>query len=334
MSLFKNGRSRKNLSLTRVVSAVLVLGILVLIVAEFAKYLYIAQLPKSVSSKIEPSVDKLAVVLGVAKTSLESLDAGNSGDDVVDTEESSGSGVDVKNAKVIAKVGLLADSHNDLDYLKRALDRVAKVNVDQIVYLGDYTDYGELSNLEKSKEVMDGADIPYVSLPGDHDLGETRDESNFTKVFGSSYGTLKLSGAKLMYFDNSKNYTTIEKSAMGWFANEVKDADFLFLSQPLVTGSMLRVMGMIDGIQDAAVFSQNKELLDLVRSSNVRVIISGDLHQFTKYQDPVKKDLWYYSIGAVLKSQSLEKLNLQSPRFAVLIIKEDLSYEVKDVAID
>ncbi len=354
MGLFRVTRSKKSFSLIRVISAVLVLGLLVVAVAESAKYLYVARLPKSVSTKIEPSVNKLAAVLGVAKTSLASLD--KLGSVLVDDEERStatsikssdstrdqGENRDqpaqkdqpIQKAQIVVKLALLSDSHNDLEYLEKALVKAKDYGVNEVIFLGDYTDWGELANLQKSKEVMDTSQLPYVSLPGDHDLGETRDESNFVKVFGDTYGTLKFDNIKLEYFDNSKNFTSISDPAIAWFAKEIKDANFLFLSQPLATASMSRVMGIVDGVRDEEVFAQNKELLSEVRNSNVRVIVSGDLHQFSQYKDPVKDGLWHYSVGAVLKSQSLEKLNLQSPRFAVLTIRKDLSYEIVDVPID
>lgn len=343
----------------RVISAVLVLGLLVVVVTESAKYAHNARLPKSVSTKLEPSVNKLATVLGMAKTSLESLDSVGSvlvddeerasdskdgGSDatersaVVDQsgqdDESDKKTVNQKAVKVVAKIALLSDSHNDNDYLEKALVKAKELGAERAVFLGDYTDWGELTNLQKAKEVMDTSQIPYVSLPGDHDLGETRDESNFIKVFGDTYGVTEIDGIKLVYFDNSKNFTRISDPATSWFAKEVKDTHFLFLSQPLATASMSRVMGIVDGVRDDEVFAQNKELLAEVRSGNVRVIISGDLHQFSQFKDSVKEDLWHYSVGAVLKSQSLEKLNLQSPRFALLTINDDLSYEVTDVPID
>lgn len=336
MSLFKKARSNKSLSVIRIVSAVLVLGVLVLVVAESAKYLYVVQIPESVSSKIEPSVDKLASVLGVAKSSLESLDV--TGEEAVDDPESIGEtdiGKEVPEViNTIVKVAILSDSHNDLENLNKALSKVQERDVDQIMFLGDYTDWGELSNLERSKEIMDKFGIPYISLPGDHDLGETRDESNFVKVFGKPYGMLNADGVKMTYFDNSKNYTEIGADPISWFDKEIKDTDFLFLSQPLVTESMSRVMGIVDGVKDASVYTQNIQLLEAVRSSDVKVIVSGDLHQFTKFKDPAKEGLWHYTVGAVLKSQSLEKLNLQSPRFAVLTIKKDLSYQIEDITID
>jgi len=242
--------------------------------------------------------------------------------------------VNQKAVKVVAKIAMLSDSHNDNDYLEKALIKAKELGAERAVFLGDYTDWGELTTLQKAKEVMDTSQIPYVSLPGDHDLGETRDESNFIKVFGDTYGVLGIDGIKLVYFDNSKNFTKIADPDIPWFKKEIQDSSILFLSQPLATSSMARVMGIIDGVKDETVFLQNLELLEQIRTSKVRVIISGDLHQFTYFDDPQKKDLRHYTVGAVLKSQSLEKLNLQSPRFALLTINDDLSYEVTDVPID
>ena len=333
MSIFKKTRSKKSFSLVRIVSAVLVLGVLVLIVAESAKYLYVARVPESVSSKIDPSVEKLASVLGVAKTSLDSLyTIGNifTKDDTSGTAERDSA----LSSSNVSKIAVLSDSHNDLENLKKALEKSASLAVGKIVFLGDYTDWGEEVNLEKSKVLMDEIGIDYVSLPGDHDLGETRDEANFVKVFGKTYGVWEDGGLRFMYFDNSKNFTIINPETIVWFRSKINDIDFLFLSQPLMTSDMSRVMGIIDGVKDEAVYSQNKELLEMIRTSRVRAIISGDLHSSSHLVDPVRAALQHYSVGAVLKSQSLEKLNLQSPRFAVLSISNDGSYSIDDIAID
>lgn len=343
MSWFKTTRSKKSVSLVRIISAALVLGVLVLLVAESAKYLYVARVPKSVSSKIDPSVEKLASVLGVARTSLGSLyTIGN-----IFTKDN-GEGVterpnDVKTAgnsdskiikEVVLKIAVLSDAHNDLDDLKKALEKVKSLGVQKVVFLGDYTDYGDEVSLKKSKEVMDQAGVEYLSLPGDHDIAETRDDSNFVKVFGGiTHGMWKQDGFEFMYFDNSKNSTAISSKNMEWFEKNINNIDFLFLSQPLVTSSMSRVMGIIVNVKDEMVYAQNTELLDLIRRSEVRVIMAGDLHEFSHYTDPDKPGLQHYSVGALV-AQGLSTKNMYLPRFAVLNIFSDNSYKIDDVSID
>jgi len=86
--------------------------------------------------------------------------------------------------------------------------------------------------------------------------------------------------------------------------------------------------------KDEAVHAQNLELLKAVRESGVKAVIAGDLHLFTSYQDPEKADLMHYSIGAVLKSQSVEKFNFQSPRFAVFKVFADDTFELVDTPIN
>lgn len=371
----------------RVVSAVLVLGILVLIVAESAKYLNEVRVPKAVSLKLEALSDKIAsvssfnfksrimgslarlesftgvegpadsssgggslAVTGVGGKEIFRMDGGydygadgfaqgkQEKPDVAGTFDSRSSdsvaSFEASPAEVVSRIAVLSDAHNDLDHLRKALHKAKKLGADRVVFLGDYTDWGELDKLFAAKEVMDSVGLEYASLPGDHDLGQTRDESNFVKVFGKTYGVFKVGDIKFTYYDNSKNYTKLSPAAISWFQKEIQDTDFLFLSQPLVTSSMSRVMGIINGVKDLDVFAQNNELVNMIRSSKVRVIISGDLHQFSQFRDPVRSDLWHYSVGAILKTQSLEKLNLQSPRFCVLEIKADKSYKVTDVPID
>jgi predicted phosphodiesterase len=334
MGLFKNTRSTKRVSTVRIMSAVMVLGVLVLIVAESAKYLYVAQVPESVSSKVDPSMEKLASVLGSAKTSLDSLEnIGNIFTEDVTNGVTERASNEVAR-KTVTKTAILSDSHNDLENLGKALEKARGLGVDKIVFLGDYTDWGEEVNLKKSKAVMDKAGIDYISLPGDHDLGETRDESNFVKVFGETHGLWEQGGVTFMYFDNSKNFTSISPENIKWFRDNIDGVDFLFLSQPLMTSDMSRVMGIIDGVKDEAVYAQNKELLDLVRSNNVRAIVAGDLHSFSHFVDPINSDLHHYAVGAILRSESFEKLNLQSPRFTMLTVYTDKSYTVEDTPLD
>ncbi|MBU0650097.1 metallophosphoesterase family protein [Patescibacteria group bacterium] len=334
MRLFKTSRAKKQLSATRVLSAVLVLGVLVLFVAESAKYLYVIRVPKSVSSQISKSVDKLTMVLGAAKTSLEGLEGSDEIQEIAVHDEKQGR---TEKREVVARIGILADAHDDLESLEKALLKAEHADVTQIIFLGDYTSYGDLNSLQQTKKVMDAAQIDYVSLPGDHDVAQTRDTSNFTKVYGDTYGTFELDNINFMYFDNSKNFTSIGDSAMAWFEKELSDIDFLFLSQPLMSHSMSRVMGIIDGVKEEAVFAQNRRLLTAVRNSNVKVIVAGDLHTFSKYQDPEKAELWHYTAGAVLPPQSeLEKIYRQAelPEIAVLTIFSDQSYEISQLMLD
>ncbi len=376
--VFNKGRTKRGLSFVRIISAVLVLGILVLFVAESAKYLNEARVPKSISSKLETSLATFAsVTLSVRniKDSLVALGSGfggewgdresgslamvdkiNSDDFDKKANESGNPGVTTQGpdvagvassrsqdgldafegspARIATVVAVISDAHNDLENLTRALNKAKDLGADRVVFLGDYTDYGELARLYDAKKIMDASGLPYFSLPGDHDLAETRDESNFVKDFDRTYGTYKLGDIKFMYFDNSKNYTKISESVLAWFDKEIQDTHFLFLSQPLVTDNMSRVMGIINGVKDVGVFSQNERLLRSIRNSEVRVIMSGDLHKFSQFKDPVKEDLWHYSVGAVFKTQSLDKFNIQAPRFALLSVKEDLSYKVLDIPID
>jgi|GEM_PF-6651197 hypothetical protein len=326
MSFFNKAGTKKSTGLVRMVSAVVVLGVLVLFAAETAKYLYTARIPASVSSRLDPSVDKLAAVLGAAKTSLDSLYVAGNTFTADDTTTAPAT-------ELAAKIGLFADSHTNLENLRRALIQAKSMDVARAVFLGDYTDYGEEAALADAKKVMDGSGVAYVSLPGDHDIAETRDASNFVTVFGKTFGVWEQGGYEFVYFDNSRNYTAIDAAGITWFKDHIPSADFLFLSQPLVTASMSRVMGIIDGVKDAAVYAQNEEMLALVRASTVRVIVAGDLHEFSRFVDPVRPELQHYTVGAIA-AQGLKERNAYRPRFAVLTVFTDGSYTIDDTPIE
>lgn len=231
------------------------------------------------------------------------------------------------------RVGVISDSHNQNDLLSSAIESLVEEGVDKIVHLGDLTDWGELDKLAQTKETLDKFEVAYVAIPGDHDLGETRDASNFLQIFGVKKGFFELGPYKFIYFDNSLNFTKLTFEEMRWFEKEVKEGYIVFLSQPLVSKDMTRVMGIIDEAKDLEVFSQNEELLNYIRSSDVKVIVAGDLHLSSQYEDPVKPSLWHISAGALLKSESIEKLNLQSPRVGMLEIYDDSSWIYKDIVL-
>lgn len=282
------------------------------------------------------------------------------------------------NKIVILKLAIISDVHEDIENLQKALEKAKSLNVDRLIFLGDLTDYGDVESLKKIKNIIDSYSLSYNLLPGDHDIAQTRDETNFVGVFGSNYTLLsaicKGCGpnkslnnymtnygnnvqilfkesvdywsnddclnnndcvvVRFMLFDNSKNFSTLGENKIQWFNSNIQDADILFLSQPLATKSMNRVMGIIDGVKDELVFSENLKLLSSVRKSDVRVIIAGDLHQFSYFQDPEKDGLMHYTAGALLKSQSLEKFNPQGPRIMLLYIFEDKSYSIIDTPIE
>src|SRR3990167_8157658 len=231
-------------------------------------------------------------------------------------------------------VSLMSDSHESNDLLAKALEIASQKNIGQVFYLGDYTDLGVEEALISAKKVMDNSGLKYYSLPGDHDLWKTVGPENFIKVFGKNYQSVTLSGFKFVMLDNSANYTVIDLAQMDWFTKELEDADFVLVPQPLYHSTNNRVMGVVNGEEVKEVRKQALEILALIRESEVKAVIAGDHHSSSTNTDPEKGNLKHIVVGAITKTRAGDGVvNLQTPRFSLLKIYNDDSFELEEVVL-
>lgn len=243
--------------------------------------------------------------------------------------------VELNNSKTLKfKVALFADSHNDIEYLTKALNSSKQEGVNSIFHLGDMTDLGITADLQKSKSLLDEFGMTYYAIPGDRDLWESVGPDNFIAVFGENYHTVVIDSVKFLVLDNSANYSTIPESLFKRFLNEVNTADFVLLSQPLYLSNSTKVMGVVDGEPVSRVKDQADEMLSVIRRSNVKAIISAEQHISSESTDLVNPELKHIVVGAITstindKPQSL----LQSSRYSILNIYTDNSYDIKQIIL-
>lgn len=241
-------------------------------------------------------------------------------------------------SKYEISVAILADSENDWENLRRGLNRMADLNPDVAVFLGDLTRFGSREELQEGKEILDTSGIELYVLPGDHDLadsvaqGDLSGRRNFMEIFGTNKHIYENSGQKFLLFDNSPNFTKVSEEDMEWFKQEVENSDFVFLSQPLYHPTNNRVMGIFEGEEVATVRAQALEMLESVRASTVKAVIAADQHSFSNNADPAKPELRHIVTGALV-SNSEGLRNPQSPRFTVLGIYPDGEFSVDQVVL-
>ncbi|MDO8618924.1 MAG: metallophosphoesterase family protein [Candidatus Daviesbacteria bacterium] len=233
---------------------------------------------------------------------------------------------------------LVADSHNENNYLEKALQQGKQKakNLQFVIGLGDYTDVGTVSELKNTKQFFDMAGLRYFLVPGDHDLWDARDKKNppaqnFETVFGKTSQSFIYSGAKFILFDNADNYNGVLENQMQWLSNELNKAKlsdnvsliFGFTHKPLYHPSSDHVMGM----ETPALKDQAKKIISLLKDASVNEIFAGDIHYFTRYIEPIS-GLKMTTLGAVASAK-----NTQAPRYAVVTVYEDGTYGVEDVEI-
>ena len=237
-----------------------------------------------------------------------------------------------RTAKVIYAFALVSDSHLNNEGITNALSLAKQRGVNRVFGLGDWTNYGEVNELVKTKKIFDDSGLIYEVLPGDHDLANSRDlglsaKSNFETVFGKTLMNVEELGVQFVLVDNSDIYKGL--SDEDWF--ELKN---ILLSQPPNLRFVLahktpynpdttHVMGY--GNEEITI--QAKQLLYQLESSKVNELFTGDLHHFARYSSP-RLGVRITSIGAI----SAEK-NFQGPSFAIVKVFENYSYEVENIQI-
>ena len=257
---------------------------------------------------------------------------------------------------VIGMVAILADSHiakeqkyvENKDHLRVALGKIKELGVEKVVHVGDITNWGVLGDLKETKTILDETELSYYSLPGDADLAASGGRENFLGVFDKNNYTFKVKDVKFVLLDNSANYTLIPEETMSWFAEEVKDATFVILSQPLYTeGIILPPFNYIymgntreEPTSEFLVNRQNSVreqrdvLLDLIRASDAQAVIAGDHHKSSKVVDTTRPSLEHHVVGAISSTVSKYAQSILEPQsFSVLKIYENGAYSIETIYI-
>jgi len=255
---------------------------------------------------------------------------GISGGDIGDNDSLSTS------RTVVFKASVMGDSGNDNVALKNAIGLAQSVGSNRIFYLGDYTEFGVKERLTDAKSVMDASNVMYYSLPGDRDADINANPSNYENyynVFGQPRVSVSISDIKFALLNNSANHTLIDSDTLGQFYNELKDADYVMMSQPLYhpLDSILKpTMGEIRGEVDQDVKDQADEILKKIRESNVKAIVSGDQHSFDRQEDPERESLTHVYIGPVSKDRADRGIS----SITLLNVYDDGSYSVEEIYLD
>ncbi len=232
--------------------------------------------------------------------------------------------------KPLFKFALVADSHNENDYLQKALQQVKP---DFFIGLGDYTEVGTIKELQDAKKEFDKTGIRYFVTAGDHDLWEARNRqlppyTEFVQVFGKPYQSFNFEKVRFLMIYNSDNYQGLDKDQWQWLQDELASSQdtkltLAFLHEPIYHPSSAHTMGWVSSnLKDQA-----EKLTKILKDGGVKEVFSGDIHFFGRYTEP-KTGLLMTTIGAVASQR-----NAQLPRFAVVTIYDDYSYNVEDIEI-
>ncbi len=241
----------------------------------------------------------------------------------------------VPTAPLLMKFAVIADSHTDNEDLAKALNQAKSSGVKFVIGLGDYSQVGTKEELQSAKNVITSSGLPFYGTAGDHDLWDCRNrklspDCNFTTVFGSTYQSFSDSNIRFIILYNSDNYDGIDALQMKWLGDELQRAAiaqpkqlFVFTHEPLYHPSSDHIMGK----DNSKIRDQASHVASLLKQAKVAEVFYGDTHFYGRYVDPTTS-LKMTTVGAVTRER-----NVQAPRFAIVDVYTDGSYNVEDLEI-
>ncbi len=233
------------------------------------------------------------------------------------------------------KFAVIADSHKDYPGLQKALTQSKNAGAKFIIGIGDLSDVGTVEELKKTKEKYDASGLPYYITPGDHDLWDSRDKKqlasqNFMAVFGSPYQSFSYSNTRFILIYNSDNYLGIDELQQKWLDEEIERLNkkpatltFAISATPFYHPSSDHFMGKVT----PSLVGQAEHLTTLLKKAGVAEVLAGDTHIFSRYSEP-KNDLKMTTVGAVTSDR-----NPQTPRYALVDVYEDGSYNIEETEL-
>lgn len=233
------------------------------------------------------------------------------------------------------RFAIVADPHKDAANLAKALKQAKEAEVKFVIGIGDFSDVGTLDELRNIKKEFDAVNLPYYTTAGDHDLWDARDKGkaarvNFVEVFGTPYRSFSEADTRFILVYNADTYEGLDGVQMKWLGDELARAKemgakttFVITGIPLYHPSSDHVMGRVTPKLE----EQAASLIDQFSKNNVNEVFFGDTHFFSQYSEP-KTNLKMTVVGAVTSER-----NTQAPRFALVDIYEDGSYNIQDTEI-
>src|SRR3989344_3743795 len=231
----------------------------------------------------------------------------------------------------ILKFALVADSENENDLLAKALTQAQGMGINFVIGLGDYTNVGTIEELEAAKKVFDKSKLQYFLTAGDHDLWASRNRGeealvNYRQVFGSPSQKFEKNGVQFVLLDNIDIYKGIDEGSLQQVASRLQEESklaFVFAHKTPFHPQSSHVMGE----DSRLVADQAKSLMKLLEDAKVDGFFSGDLHFFAQFKSP-GDTVKITTVGAVSSER-----NFQGPRFVIVTVYSDYSFDVQDVEI-
>ena len=213
-------------------------------------------------------------------------------------------------------IAFLTDIHvqperNAIEGFKKAIKKVNELSPDYVITGGDLifdalaVSYERADSLFKIySDLTQLIKAPVYNTIGNHEIfgwyeksGVPRDHQLFGKklyqsVLGRTYYAVNLKGIKLFVLDSieetpekGKYYGYVNEEQLNWLRNELSQTDTnitLIVSThiPLLTTFSQIRKGSMAGNERGLVVENSKEVMDLFKRHNLRLVLQGHLHMY------------------------------------------------------
>ena len=206
------------------------------------------------------------------------------------------------------RVAVMADIHNDLISLQKALDKAKGDGDSLVVVAGDVTINGTENEQKGIMKVLDDSGQKYAVVPGNHDI--------YKKIwlFDKKYQSIREAGAKFILIDNS-DWRGLGTEQKLWIEGEVAECQkilcLVVMHEPLLNNFSKHVMGEYS----SAAAGEAIWLKNILVENGVKIGYSGHLHYASDYVI----DGWEtVLVGAISKDR-----NVETPRFTEVVMYDD-----------
>lgn len=233
--------------------------------------------------------------------------------------------------QIRVKFAVLSDTHSDSENTRKALQQAKERGAEFIMSTGDLTTIGSVNELTEAKKDFDSVGLEYHLVPGDHDLYKAAGTANFENIIGRNYYVTDKKSVRLVSLDTSDTSLGIDSEQMGFLRQYLKANDgrlvLVFMHLPIYHPTSPRTIWEKEG-NNSTVKGQADEVINLLTGSDVIAVFAGDHHFSSSYTEP-KSGVKMYVVGAVTRER-----NLQKPRFDMVTVYKDNSFEVKEMVIE
>jgi len=197
-----------------------------------------------------------------------------------------------------------------------------------VVHLGDLTLDGahEPGELERARGLLDELDVPWVAVPGNHDIGDNPGVSHGTEVsagrlagwqraIGPDRWSRDLGDATLIGLNAQLFGADTEAAAEQWTWLEAqlgaRPAD-----QPVILALHKPLHAPATELASAPSYrfvppDARRRLTGLMAGHRVPVVLSGHVHQFRTLDEPGRRHVWAPTSWAVLPDSAQPVLGLK-----------------------